>query len=69
MENFKPSKTPTEPRLRPEDIKEEKTENSYRELMECLSYVVMVSRPDLCYAVNYIQVLFKKTPSTPVGAT
>lgn len=52
MENFKPSKTPMEPRLRLEDFKEKKTAHPYIELIGCLSYVAMASRPDLCYAVN-----------------
>jgi len=62
MENCKPSKTPMEPCLRLEDVIEKKTVHPYRELVGCLSYVTMVSRPDPCYAVNYLS-RFQENPT------
>lgn len=62
MENCKPSKTPMETRLRLEGVKEKKTAHPDRELIGCLSYVAMMSRPDLCYAVNHLS-RFQENPT------
>jgi len=62
MENCKLCKTPMEPCLRLENVKEKKTVHPYRELLGCLSYVATVSRPDLCYAMNYLS-RFQENPT------
>jgi len=51
-----------EPCLKLEDVKEKKRVHPYRKLVGCLSYVAMVSRPDLCYAVNYLS-RFQENPT------
>lgn len=55
MSNCKPSVIPMEPGLKLEKNKEEKemTSKPYRELIGCLMYLMVTSRPDICAAVNY----------------
>jgi transposase InsO family protein len=54
MENCKPASTPMEPNLRLTRCSEsEMTNQPYKELIGCLMYVMLTSRPDLCAAVNY----------------
>lgn len=54
MQECKPISTPIECRLRLLRGEEcHRTEKPYRELIGCLLYVTLTSRPDLCAAVNY----------------
>lgn len=54
MEDCRPAKTPME--LKPdlhEDAETVDTSKSYRELVGCLMYVMLTTRPDLSVAINY----------------
>lgn len=54
MSDCKPISTPMECRLRLKKGEESmRTDKPYRELVGCLMYVTLTSRPDLCAAVNY----------------
>lgn len=54
MQDCKPVSTPIECQLRLQRGKQaEQTDKPYRELVGCLMYVALTSRPDLCAAVNY----------------
>lgn len=54
MQECKPISTPIECRLRLSKGEEsQRTEKPYRELIGCLMYVALTSRPDLFAAVNY----------------
>lgn len=55
MSDCKPSAIPMEPRLKLEKGKDPKeyTDKPYRELIGCLMYLMVTSRPDLSAAVNY----------------
>lgn len=54
MQECKPISTPIECRLRlPKGEESKRSEKPYRELVGCLMYVAMTSRPDLCAAVIY----------------
>lgn len=55
MGNCKPSPVPMDPHLRLEKGNDPKsfTDKPYRELIGCLMYLTVTSRPDICAAVNY----------------
>lgn len=55
MLNCKPSLIPMEPHLKLEKGQDAKqfTNKPYRELIGCLMYLMVTSRPDICAAVNY----------------
>lgn len=54
MSDCKPTKVPMECRLKLEKGDESKrTSKPYRELIGCLTYVTLTTRPDLCASVNY----------------
>lgn len=55
LENCKPVKIPIEPKLQIiETENKNKTNNPVRELVGCLMYLMVGSRPDICFAVNYL---------------
>lgn len=55
MSECKAASTPIECRLRLKKGEEaERTDKPYRELIGCLTYVTLTSRPDLCAAVSYL---------------
>lgn len=55
MEECKPVATPIECRLKlTKGLETERTNQPYRELIGCLTYVAQSSRPDLCVAVNLL---------------
>lgn len=65
MNDCKPTTTPLEPNLKLERCKGESlTTEPYRELIGCLSYLALSSRPDICAAVNF----FSKFQSAPTDA-
>ncbi|CAB0018882.1 unnamed protein product, partial [Nesidiocoris tenuis] len=55
MQDCKEISTPIEKNLRLNKAKsdEEKTEEPYRQLVGCLMYLMIGSRPDICFALNY----------------
>lgn len=55
FENCKSSDIPIEPKLVlvPCDNQEQTTEKPYRQLIGCLTYLMMNTRPDICYALHY----------------
>lgn len=54
MSDCKPSKVPMECRLKLEKGEESRrTSKPYRELIGCLMYATLTTRPDLCASVNY----------------
>lgn len=54
MDDCKPAATPMEPQLKlMKGSQEQSTDKLYRELVGCLMYLTMTSRPDICAAVNY----------------
>lgn len=55
MQNCKASAIPMDPNLRLEKEQDPKkfTDKPYRELVGCLMYLMVTSRPDICAAVNY----------------
>lgn len=58
--------TPMEPKLNlviDEGDKEHASKFPYRELLGCLSYVMLTTRPDLSFAVNYFS-RFQENPTT-----
>ena len=55
MSECKPVNTPMEAKFNESEESSNLGENvPYRELMGCLLYVTQTTRPDLCYAVNYL---------------
>ncbi|KXJ70053.1 hypothetical protein RP20_CCG025001 [Aedes albopictus] len=55
MEDCRPVATPMEPHLKLQKGEEsERTDKPYRELVGCLIYVTLASRPDLAASVNYM---------------
>lgn len=63
MHECKATSTPIECRLRLKKGEEaERTDKPYRELIGCLTYVTLTSRPDLCAAVSYLS-QFQSCPS------
>lgn len=56
MDNCKPTSTPLESNLKMEKRKdrEEVTHYPYRELVGCLTYLMLSSRPDISIAVNIL---------------
>lgn len=54
MDCCKPSPIPMEPHLKlMKGNKEQTTDKPYRELIGCLMYLMVTSRPDICAAVSY----------------
>lgn len=54
MDGCKPSLVPMEPNLKlMKGSKEQTTDKPYRELVGCLMYLMVTSRPDICAAVSY----------------
>lgn len=53
MKDCKPRSSPMEIGLRLSPAKENLTENPYRELVGSLMYLVMGTRPDIAFALNY----------------
>lgn len=53
MQDCKSSSTPLEPNLKLENVDSNQLEKPYRELVGCLMYVMLTSRPDLSMAVGY----------------
>lgn len=54
MDGCKPSPIPMEPHLKlMKGSKEQTTDKPYRELVGCLMYLMVTSRPDICVAVSY----------------
>lgn len=55
MQDCKPMSTPMENHLRLKKGEEvERTDKPYRQLIGCLMYITLASRPDLCAAVGYL---------------
>ncbi|KXJ62357.1 hypothetical protein RP20_CCG018720 [Aedes albopictus] len=55
MSDCKPISTPLEHRLKlPKGIEEKRITKPYRELVGCLTYAAMTTRPDLAAAVNFL---------------
>lgn len=54
MDNCKPINTPIELNLKLNESNDERTQKSYRELVGSLIYAAIATRPDICYAVNYL---------------
>lgn len=55
MQDCKPVSTPLEVNLKLERNKSETpTQHPYRELVGCLTYLMLSSRPDICSAVNFL---------------
>lgn len=61
MADCKPVATPLEANLKLEKSKHEITQNPYRELIGCLTYLALASRPDISVAVNF----FSRFQSAP----
>lgn len=63
MMNCNPSKTPMEMKLYLDNTEGEKqTTEGYRELVGSLMYLVLGSRPDMCFALNYFS-RFQERPT------
>ncbi|KAK9732045.1 hypothetical protein QE152_g13126 [Popillia japonica] len=64
MLDCKPISTPMEPALNITIENEDKgLETIHRQLIGCLLYATMCSRPDICYAVTYLS-RFQHKPNT-----
>lgn len=53
MSNCKPSRTPMEIKLKLGPGGSNESRKPYKELIGCLMYVTLTTRPDLCAAANY----------------
>lgn len=53
MQDCKSTSTPLEQHLKLENVDENQLDKPYRELIGCLMYVMLTSRPDLSMAVGY----------------
>lgn len=70
MDDCKPLSLPLEPKIflnKSSDVSL-KTEKPYRELIGSLMYIMLGSRPDLCYAIGYLS-RFQENPSDEHWAT
>lgn len=53
MENCNFSKIPIDPKLKFDLTKGKVTEKPFRELVGCLMYLMLGTRPDICFSINY----------------
>lgn len=53
FEMCKPSAIPIDPKLRLEPCEYDLTGKPYRELLGCLMYLMLGTRPDICFVLNY----------------
>lgn len=56
MDNCKGSFIPIDPKLKLNlcnDVQNQLTKKPYREMIGCLMYLMLGTRPDICYALNY----------------
>lgn len=64
MNNSRPALTPIEARLHLEkELEHPETEQPYRELVGSLMYLMLGSRPDICFSLNYFS-RFQSHPTT-----